>query len=145
MIRLDLQQDGSWKLPRKLLRAGILEVLRAEGVGEGELSVTFLGDPGMQALNREYLGRDRPTDVLAFTLEAPAGGMLGDVYVGYDQGLRQAREMGIDPHEELLRLAIHGVLHVLGPDHPEGAGREGSPMFLRQEELLAGILSRGRG
>ena len=66
--------------------------------------------------------------------------MVGDVYVGVDQARRQAAEFGATPAEEVLRLAIHGTLHVLGYDHPEGEERAGSEMFGVQEELLRAFL-----
>jgi probable rRNA maturation factor len=53
-----------------------------------------------------------------------------------EQAIRQAAEFGATPADEVLRLAIHGTLHVLGWEHPEGAGRTESEMFARQEELL---------
>jgi probable rRNA maturation factor len=130
-------------LPEDLLSTGLGRVLDLEGVEAAEISVTFLEDAAIQALNQEYLGRDRPTDVIAFSLHDPGDPPLGDVYVGYDQASRQARALRIPLQEELLRLAIHGVLHVLGHSHPEGTGREKSPMYIRQEELLKGILAAG--
>ena len=125
------------------IEAAVRHVLRAEGVDRAEVSVALLGDGEIAALNREYLGRDRPTDVIAFTLADEGEPPLGDVYLGAAQAARQAAEFGASPAEELLRLAIHGTLHVLGHDHPEGDERVDSPMFARQEALLASFLSAG--
>jgi probable rRNA maturation factor len=122
------------------LEAAVRHVLRAEGVDAGELSLALVDDEAIAALNGQYLGRPRPTDVIAFSLHAPGDPPLGDVYVGADQAARQAAELGVDPAEELLRLAVHGTLHVLGHDHPEGEDRAGSPMFVRQEALLRELL-----
>jgi probable rRNA maturation factor len=122
------------------LEAAVRHVLRAEGVDAGELSLALVDDEAISALNGQYLGRPRPTDVIAFALHAPGDPPLGDVYVGADQAARQAAELGVDPAEELLRLAVHGTLHVLGHDHPEGDDRAGSPMFARQEALLRELL-----
>jgi probable rRNA maturation factor len=133
---------GSWSVPGDLVERGLKESLRAEGVHAGEVSVTFLDDEGIEALNREYFGRDRPTDVIAFALHEAGEPLLGDVYVGYEQARRQAEELSVLLDEELLRLAIHGALHLLGHDHPEGEERAGSEMFRRQEELLRKILGR---
>jgi probable rRNA maturation factor len=115
-------------------------VLRAEGVREAELSVAFVGDEQIAALNRDYLQHEGPTDVISFALHDPGQSVLGDVYVGVEQARRQAAELGVALQVELLRLAIHGTLHVLGYDHPEGEGREECPMYRRQEALLASIL-----
>ncbi len=131
---------------RGLLRRAVRETLRGEGVRTGELSLTLLDDAGIRELNREWLGHDRVTDVLSFALhaeEAPAAGgpILGDVYVGLDQAGRQAAEAGVSLEEELVRLAVHGVLHVCGHDHPDGPERTDSPMFLLQEARVAAILA----
>ena len=142
---VQVNQLGDWHFPTELLEEGLREVLRAEGVVEGELSLTLMGDEGIQALNQEYLEKDRPTDVIAFALHDPGEPLMGDVYVGYEQAQRQADEVGVGLVEEIFRLAIHGTLHVLGHEHPEGPDRMESPMFLRQEELLAGILPSSVG
>ena len=125
------------------VEAAVRHVLRAEGVEAGEVSVALVGDAEIAALNREYLSRDRPTDVIAFHLHERGEPPLGDVYVGVEQAARQAAEFGAPLAEEVLRLAVHGTLHVLGYDHPEGADRAESPMFLRQEALLREFLSAG--
>jgi probable rRNA maturation factor len=130
---------------RDRLARAVRAVLRAEGVKDAEVSLTLLPDDAIQRLNREYLGKDRPTDVIAFTLESPLGGLLGDVYLGTDEAARQAAERVIPLEEELLRIAIHGTLHLAGHDHPEGEDREESPMFVRQEELLRSILDAQAG
>lgn len=112
--------------------------------GEGvELSVTFLTAESMRALNRDYHGVDDLTDVLAFGLgEDP---LVGDIYISPDAAEASARELGLDPGEEILRLVIHGILHLLGHDHPEGEARYASPMFELQERLLARLLAESRG
>lgn len=125
------------------IAAAVRHVLRAEGVGEAELSVALLGDAEIAALNEAYLAHPGPTDVLSFHLHEPGDPPLGDVYVGVEQALRQAAEFGATPAEEVLRLAVHGTLHVLGWDHPDGAGRTGSEMFRRQEALLKELLQSG--
>ncbi len=104
--------------------------------GHVSLSVTFLGAAAMRRLNREYKGHDRPTDVLAFALPGPDGGLAGDIYICREVAAREARAHGIRPREELVRLVIHGLLHVLGHDHPESDARTRSPMWRRQERYV---------
>lgn len=113
--------------------------LLARGVHDGELSVTLLGDRAIAELNRVWLGHEGPTDVIAFTLHESGEPPLGDVYIGIRQASRQAGALGVDPKEELARLAIHGTLHVLGFDHPAGADRTSGPMWREQERILAGL------
>ncbi len=111
----------------------------AEGVGQGEISVTFVEAPAIATLNRTHLGHPGPTDVIAFNLAQPDE-PLGDIYICPDVARASAAELGLAPREELLRLVVHGVLHLLGWDHPEGPERLESDMFRRQEELLAQLL-----
>lgn len=112
-------------------------VLDGEGQDEGALSVTFLTADEMRELNRQALGRDRPTDVLAFRLDDPQG-LVGDVYVCPAVAEANAEAADVPVRQELLRLVVHGVLHVLGHDHPEAAdARAASPMWATQEAYVA--------
>lgn len=124
--------------PAALIEAAVRHTLEWAGATVGELSVTLLGDGDIQALNRDYLAVDRPTDVLAFSLGE--GETLGDVYVGFERARSQASELCIPLEEELVRLAIHGTLHVLGHDHPDGPERSRSSMFEVQERLLRQVM-----
>lgn len=111
-------------------------VLAAEGVRHAALSVTFVGRRRIRSLNRRFLGRDRETDVIAFALPGAPGPLVGDVYCAPEVAARAARRFGVSPREELRRLVVHGVLHVLGYDHPAGAARTRGAMWKRQERLL---------
>jgi probable rRNA maturation factor len=121
-----------------VLRA-VAAVTEDAGVATGEISVTFVDAPAMAALNETHLDRAGPTDVITFNLSEPSE-PLGDVYICPEVAAASAREWGVELREELLRLVIHGVLHVVGYDHPEGAERLESEMFRRQEELLTRFL-----
>lgn len=122
---------------RRALETGPLD---ARPLDEVELSVTLLAADEMRELNRRFHDVDAPTDVLAFHLGPVRAGaersLLGDLYVCPDMARSAARELGIDPEEEIVRLVIHGVLHLLGHDHPEGDARYESDMFRLQERLL---------
>ena len=127
-----------------LLEAALARTLATSDASAGEVSVTLLDDGDIRAMNRDYLSMDRVTDVIAFTLSGEGEPLIGDVYIGYDQARRQAEEAGVDPAEELVRLTVHGTLHVLGHDHPEGPERLDSAMWSLQEELVARILDGHR-
>ena len=90
----------------------------------------------MRRLNRKHKHHDRTTDVLSFALAMPDGRLAGDVYICRAVASVQAREAGVPLREELVRLVVHGVLHVLGYDHPEDDGRERSAMWRRQERYV---------
>ncbi len=111
----------------------------------GEVSVACLDADAMAELNRRWLKREGPTDVIAFDLgERGSDGvreLVGDVYVCPDVAVAaSAAPGGPEPAEEVVRLAIHGVLHVLGHDHPEDQTRWTCLMYRLQESLLARAL-----
>ena len=106
---------------------------------DARVSVTFLGRDAMRRLHARHLGQRRPTDVLAFRLSAPNGTLVGDVYVCPWVAAREAGARGISLEEELTRLIVHGTLHVLGFDHPDGPERVTSPMWIRQERYVRSL------
>jgi probable rRNA maturation factor len=122
-------------LPAAVVRRAVSTVLRGER-RRASISVTFLGREAMRRLNATHKGHDRPTDVLSFALRDPSGGVLGDVYVCRWVAEREARSRGIPLRQELIRLIVHGTLHALGRDHPEGEGRTSSAMWRRQERYV---------
>ena len=136
MITIHLNAPDRCSVPKDLLDRALREACRREGVSTAELSVSFVTDAEIASLHARYLGRDTVTDVLSFALHGDGEDPLGDVYVGHAQALRQAAEAGVPPEEELTRLAVHGALHVLGHDHPEGPERFASEMFHKQEDAL---------
>ena len=111
-------------------------VLRAEKVRRARLSIAFVDDDRIARLNRRHLGHRGATDVISFALSDASEGLVGDIYIAPAVARRNAAERGIPVRDELRRLVVHGVLHVVGYDHPEGAGRYESPMWARQEQLL---------
>jgi probable rRNA maturation factor len=124
-----------------VVRRVVAAVLDGEGAGPATINVTFLATPSMRVLNRRTFGRNRATDVIAFRL--PHDGVLaGDVYVCPSVARSSARLLKLSAREELIRLVVHGTLHVLGHDHPEGPGRTTSPMWRRQERYVR-RLTRG--
>ncbi len=124
------------KLPELLLERAAVAVLESEGISEGELSLTFLTDEPIRDLNRRWLGHDRVPDVLSFCLHDPGNYPVGDIYIGVDQAVRQARHQGVSDQEELVRLVIHGTLHLLGYDHPEAWMDRSESEFYRKQELM---------
>jgi probable rRNA maturation factor len=143
---IDVSVDpGSFAdVPVALLERAVHRTLVGEGVREGEVSVALLADADIRELNRRHLGHDAVTDVISFALHAAGEPVLGDVYLGGDQARRQAEDEGVPTDEELVRLAVHGTLHVLGWDHPDDADqRVRSPMWTRQETVVAEVMGGG--
>lgn len=96
-------------------------VLDRIGQRDATLTITFIRDPRMRELNRDYRGIDRPTDVLSFGYGA-GDGELGDVVISVDTAERYAAELGLDFQREIDNLIIHGALHLAGYDHETDRG-----------------------
>jgi len=126
---------------RRLMTRAARATLRHAAARDAELSITLLDDAEIAAMNHQFLDHDGPADVISFALYDDGEDPVGDVYVGYDQAVRQAAANGVDVAEELARLAVHGTLHVLGHDHPEGPERLASAMWQLQETIVAGVLA----
>jgi probable rRNA maturation factor len=126
---------------RRLVAKAVRAALRHGSVRDAEISVALLDDAGITDMNDRFLGHAAVTDVISFALYGEGEPPVGDIYIGLEQALRQAAAHAIDPAEELVRLAVHGTLHVLGHDHPAGPDRTGSPMWRVQEEIVAGVVS----
>ena len=103
------------------------------------IDITLLSAAAMRRANRRATGRRGLTDVIAYTLPQPDGRMLGDVYICPTAAAAAARN-GVALNDELVRLAVHGTLHVLGYDHPEGPGRTRSRMWQLQERYVTRLL-----
>jgi probable rRNA maturation factor len=123
---------------RALVQRVVREVLRSERK-DALISVTFVGREAMRRLNAEHKGQDEVTDVLTFALTDPAGRTIGDVYISPWVARREAHARGIPLRQELIRLVVHGTLHALGQDHPEGSARTRSAMWRRQERYVEAL------
>jgi probable rRNA maturation factor len=142
-------RSGRIPLSRAKVAAIATRVLRADRVRDADLSITFVSNRAIAALNHRHLGRSGATDVISFELGAGTGGArtVGDVYIAPDVARANARELGVPVAEELARLVIHGTLHALGYSHPEGSRdvRAASAMWKRQERLLGSALAAADG
>ena len=141
---VDVSTDGN-RLPiaRDRIKQIATTVLGAEGVRDALVSITFVSKREIARLNRRHLGHAGATDVISFALgqtsrEAPQP-IVGDIYIAPQVARDNALRFGGSIRDELARLVIHGTLHVLGYDHPDGDGRTASPMWTRQEKLLAKV------
>ena len=148
MTKINLRTDVPYRkfVQQRRLREAALKTLAHEAFpGRAELTLVITGDDQICALNRQYRGVDRPTDVLAFgddQVEAAADKpfYLGDVIISYPRAHAQAQAAGHSTADELALLVIHGVLHLLGHDH---AGRnEKRKMWAVQDDVLREMNTR---
>jgi probable rRNA maturation factor len=107
------------------LRAPALAALAAAGVEDGHMAIELVDEDRIRALNREYRGRDQPTDVLSFPVDER----------GPARGLRELGDIVICPEhtQDLAEAVVHGVLHLCGYDHETDDGE----MLALQDEVMA--------
>ena len=103
------------------LKGAAQKLLHAVGRPDSEISVLLTNDANIRDLNRTHRGKDKPTDVLSFPADDTE--MLGDIAISVETARRQAAEYDAPLQNEVYRLLIHGLLHVLGHDHHEPAER----------------------
>jgi len=115
-------------------------ILDALGSPEAELSLLIVDDHRIAELNRQYLQREGPTNVIAFPMRGGDAGqpptpLLGDVVISAETAQREAMEADMDVSLRFAQLLVHGILHLFGYDHESG-GAEALEMDARSHELL---------
>ena len=128
-----------YKVSRKETLATLRSVLRNERSYYRWVSVVFINDKKSRQLNRMYLAHDYPTDVLAFRLDRRAL-LEGEVYVNLDRARGQANKYGVPFRNEVARLVIHGLLHLLGYRDTTAPSR--LKMRKKEEKYLQGVSKR---
>lgn len=110
----------------KLLSKIAHRALEVLGLNRAELSIVLVSDAQIRRLNKLYRHKDKPTDVLSFPIGETVKGwlILGDIVISVDTAKRQAQELGYSLEEELKRLLVHGLVHLLGYDHELGGEEE---------------------
>lgn len=121
----------------KLLSKIAHRALEVLGLSKVELSIALVSDAQIKRLNKLYRNKDKPTDVLSFPIGEKLEDwlILGDIVISVDTAKRQAQELGHSLEEELKRLLVHGLVHLLGYDHELG-GEEEKKFFELEEFVL---------
>jgi probable rRNA maturation factor len=121
----------------KLLSKIAHRALEVLGLSKVELSIALVSDAQIKRLNKLYRNKDKPTDVLSFPIGEKVEDwlILGDIVISVDTAKRQAQELGYSLEEELKRLLVHGLVHLLGYDHELG-GEEEKKFFELEEFVL---------
>ena len=131
------------------LKKVAVRILNALGCPEGtELSVSIVGDRAIRRINREYLAKDHPTNVISFSLqEGDCAGItpyaLGDVVISADTAAREAEEGNIAGFDRLCFLLLHGILHLCGYDHERSGEDEARKMEQKERELFRILKKEG--
>jgi len=121
----------------KLLSKIAHRALEVLGLNKAEFSIVLVSDAQIKRLNKLYRNKDKPTDVLSFPIGEKVNGwlILGDIVISVDTAKKQAQELGYSLEEELKRLLVHGLVHLLGYDHELG-GEEEKKFFELEEFVL---------
>jgi probable rRNA maturation factor len=143
MIHIENRQKNQ-KIALETLEKVAQRILNDSGCPDAELSVVIVDDEEIQQINRDYLQRDKPTNVISFAMQEGEDvglhpGLLGDVIISADTAARDAFEADLSFESELYFLLLHGILHLLGYDHERGTEEEAQRMEAREEELFAHI------
>jgi len=119
----------------RLLRALVRSTLALERARHGEIGIRLSDDAELRALNRQWRGIDRATDVLSFPYDEAKDGarVSGDLVISIDRAVDQARRYRVSIGRELARLTIHGTLHLAGHDHH----KPGERTVMRRAEARA--------
>jgi probable rRNA maturation factor len=130
------------------LRKVAQRILDALGCPEAEVSVTIVGDRSIRTLNRDYLGRDKATNVISFAMQEGEFGsinpdVLGDVVISADTAAREAEEAGESFLSRLYFLLLHGILHITGYDHERSGEAEAARMEAKEREIFALLREEG--
>ncbi len=132
----------------KPLRGVAEKILSVLGCPTSELSIAIVGDRAIRILNREYLGKDRPTNVISFSMQEGDFGtvnpsLLGDVVISVDTAARESEEAGVTFWERLVFLLMHGILHLTGYDHERSGEEEARRMEAKEQEVFALLRKEG--
>lgn len=141
-------EDVTYK-QKMLLREAVKSTLQYEGFGNDvQVSVTFVDDEGIRAINKSYRSIDKATDVLSFPLTDFEGGeepptdepevALGDIVISLERARAQAAEFGHSFDREIAFLTVHSMLHLLGYDHVDSE-EDDKEMRARQSAILEKI------
>ena len=139
-------RQRSQKIAKRSLRKVAQTILSASGCPDAELSLVIVNDRQIRVINRDYLQRDKPTNVISFAMQEGEGAgisplLLGDVVISAETAARDAAEAGTTFAGELYFLLLHGILHLLGYDHERGSAAEAERMEARERELFAELRS----
>jgi probable rRNA maturation factor len=139
-VQIENQQKRI-KIDKRKIRVKVTQLLKLTGCVNKEISITLVDDEAIQRINKQYLSKDRPTNVISFSLQEGEFGdinpeMLGDVVISVDTAIRDADKGNLSFDEEIFFLIIHGLLHLLGYNHVNTSKADTLKMKQKERELF---------
>ncbi|MBX3044342.1 MAG: rRNA maturation RNase YbeY [Candidatus Kapabacteria bacterium] len=133
MIEVNIYNESTHKyLPSKLMTQAVLKVAEREIKKTGEISIIICSDSFIHELNINFLNHDYATDVITFEIESNP--LVGEIYISADTAKLQALDYGVPFRDELLRLSIHGTLHLAG--YKDDSEEEKRKMTIKEDFYL---------
>lgn len=132
------------KIDKRIIRSTVLKLLKTLNCRDKEISLTFVDDEKIKNLNKQYLGKNKPTNVISFPLQegeycAINPNIMGDIVISTETAQRDALRGNLTLHQEIDYLIIHGILHLLGYNH-ENTTRKNINIMRQKEIYLFKVL-----
>ncbi|MGB5217298.1 MAG: rRNA maturation RNase YbeY [Smithella sp.] len=135
-------RQSRFKIEKKKIRSTVAGILKLMDCPDKEVSIVFTDDKNIQTLNKTYLGRDKTTNVISFSLQEGEYGninpqLLGDVVISVDTAQKDALKGNLTLEQEIDFLLIHGILHLLGYNHENTSKAEARNMQQKEKEIFS--------
>jgi probable rRNA maturation factor len=132
------------KIDKRNIRGTVLKILKILDCADKEISLSFVDDENIKQLNKQYLERDKATNVISFSLQEGEYSninpqILGDIIISAETAQRDALQGNLTVIQELEFLIIHGILHLLGYNHENTTKKEANKMRQKEKELFNAI------
>jgi probable rRNA maturation factor len=129
------------KIDKRKIRGTVLKTLKILDCTDKEISLSFVDDTKIKQLNKQYLGKDRATNVLSFSFQGDEYGninpqILGDIVISVETAQKDASQGNLTIAQEIDFLIIHGLLHLLGYNHENTTKKETNKMRKKERELF---------
>ena len=138
-VQIDNRQS-SYEISLEKMKQAVRVILGALDCPDGEISILIVDDPQIKKLNRKYLNRNSPTNVIAFPMREGefthlSPQLLGDVVISTDTAAKEAQNSAMSMEQRLTELLVHGILHLFGYDH-ETSTQDARKMAKKSRQLL---------
>lgn len=145
-IRIENSQN-KFKIERNKIRSTVSRIFKILNFADREISISFTDDAGIKKLNKQYLGRNKATNVLSFSLREGEFGyinplIMGDIVISLDTAQKDARKSRLTFEQEVDFLLIHGILHLSGYNHENTSAEEAAKMEKKEKEIFNQIYCR---
>jgi probable rRNA maturation factor len=132
------------KINKRNIRGTVLKILKILDCVDKEISLSFVDDENIKQLNKQYLGRDKATNVISFSLQEGEYSdinpqIMGDIIVSVETAQRDAIKGNLTVTQEFEFLIIHGILHLLGYNHENTTKKETNKMRQKEKDLFNAI------